>query len=171
MEEAAVVSFPQMDAATFAPQLVWLAITFVVLYFVMARVVVPRITGILETRDAKVASDLGAAGAMKAQADTALANYERLSAQARATAQQLAAEARAAANAKQAAELEALDGRLAATGRKAEADVAAARAKAMEGLRDLAAEIAQATAEKLVGTKLNRDAAAKAVDAELKAGK
>ena len=161
---------PQLDAATYAPQIVWLVITFAVLYFLMARAALPRIAAILAARDAKITGDLNAAQAMKVQAEGAQANYDRVTAETRANAQRVTAAAREAATALQAKEIAALDARLAEQARKADAGVAAARAKAMDGLRDLAAELAQVTAEKLVGSKVDRQAAVKAVDAELKKG-
>ena len=161
---------PQMDFAMYAPQIVWLVITFAVLYFLMARAALPRIAAILAARDAKITNDLNAAQAMKVQADAAQANYDRIAAETRANAQRVTAAAREVATALQAKEIAALDARLAEQARKADAGVAAARAKAMDGLRDLAAELAQVTAEKLLGAKVDRQAAAKAVDAELKKG-
>ncbi|HHI81664.1 MAG TPA: F0F1 ATP synthase subunit B', partial [Rhizobiales bacterium] len=41
---------PQLDTSTFMPQLVWLAITFFVLYVIMTRLALPRIGGAIEQR-------------------------------------------------------------------------------------------------------------------------
>src|SRR5688572_1292337 len=44
--------FPPFNPETFASQLLWLAITFAFLYFMMSRIAIPRIGGILESRRA-----------------------------------------------------------------------------------------------------------------------
>ncbi len=41
--------FPPFDSTTFASQLLWLAITFGVFYWIMKNVAVPRIAGIWKT--------------------------------------------------------------------------------------------------------------------------
>ncbi|MBM3518788.1 MAG: F0F1 ATP synthase subunit B', partial [Alphaproteobacteria bacterium] len=63
---------PQMEFATYAPQLIWLLITFVVLYLLMARVALPRIAGALEARRERIAEDLERAEAFKKSAEAAL---------------------------------------------------------------------------------------------------
>jgi F-type H+-transporting ATPase subunit b len=87
----------------------------------------------------------------------------------RAKAQKLAAEARERSQAEQTARTAKLDAQLAEQTKKANADIAAARKKAMDSLRDVAIDIAQAAAERVTGNSVSKDAAATAVDAELKA--
>src|SRR5512134_2975918 len=87
---------PQLDPTYFPPQLIWLAITFIGLYLVMARVALPRIGEVLETRAERIRSDLDHAGKHKAKADEVMAAYERALAEARAKAQAQAREQAAA---------------------------------------------------------------------------
>jgi F0F1-type ATP synthase membrane subunit b/b' len=53
---------------SFAPQLVWLAIAFVVLYLVMSRLAIPAISDTIDKRQGKIQGDLDAAE--KANEDT-----------------------------------------------------------------------------------------------------
>ena len=84
--------FPPFDSTFFASQLLWLVITFVVLYLLMSRLVLPRIGGILEDRRDRIARDLDQADRLKQQADDAIASYERALAEAKAGAFTIAAE-------------------------------------------------------------------------------
>lgn len=162
---------PQMDFTTYAPQLVWLVITFVLLYFLMSRMALPRIERILTTRENRIEGDLREAAEFGAKAEAAQKAFDKVQAETRAKAQKLAAEARERANAEQAARTAKLDAQLAEQSKKAEGEINAARTKAMSSLRDVAIDIAQAAAERVTGGSVSKDAAAKAVDAELKGGK
>ena len=86
--------FPPFDATTFASQLLWLTLTFVALYLLMARVALPRVGAIIENRRQRVAGDLADAQRFKDQSDSAIAAYEKALADARGRAQTLANEAR-----------------------------------------------------------------------------
>ncbi len=144
-------AFPPFDSTTFASQLVWLAITFIVLYVLMAKVALPKIGGIIESRQKRIADDIAEAGALKAQSDAALAAYEKALADARAGAQAIANETRD----KQAAEAEArrktLEDGLNAKLAEAEKTIAATKQAAMANVRGIAADATKAIVERLIG--------------------
>ena len=49
---------PQLDVSTWPNQLLWLAITFTVGYFLMAKVITPRIGSVLDIRKQTISDDL-----------------------------------------------------------------------------------------------------------------
>ena len=165
---ALAAGLPQLDTSKFAPQVIWLAITFAVLYVLMARVALPRIGHVLEERRHKIDQNLKKAESLKGDAEAAAEAYEGAMADARARAGNVLSDVREGA-AGEAAERQAeLGARLHADIQEAEARIAEARDKAVAGIRDLAAEVAHSAAEKLAGETLDAGAVRSAVDAALK---
>ena len=162
---------PQLDPEVFSPQLVWLAITFVILYLLMARVALPRIGEVLESRQDKIAHDLDAAATLKTEADTVLAEYEKALAEARAKAQTVLAEA-AEARAREAEELmAALNAKLAEQLGEAEARIAKAKHGALASIETVVAEIAQSAAERLIGAPVDDALVKTAVETATREGR
>src|SRR5690349_955171 len=62
---------PQIDQISeiFASQFFWLFVTFGLIYLVVGRGMVPKISGTVEARDKRIADDLAAAEAARAEAD------------------------------------------------------------------------------------------------------
>ncbi len=161
---------PQLDFTTFAPQLVWLAITFVVLYLLMAKGALPRIAEVLEERQDRIADDLEQAQKLRGEADQAIRAYEEALVEARERAHSMGLQARDAAQAaadKRSAEHEEKAQRTMA---EAEARIVAARAEAMGNVREVASEAARAATAKLIGVEIDGPAALHAVDGALKEG-
>lgn len=142
---------PQLDATTFAAQIVWLAICFVVLYVIMSQVVIPRIGGILEDREARIRGDLDKAQALKADTDQAIANYEKRLAEARANAQAIIGEMKAAVAAETDARRREIEADLSARQAEAEKKIAAQRESALASLDEVAVSVTAALVEKLSG--------------------
>src|SRR5258707_10890662 len=78
---------PQLDPSTSPSQLFWLAVVFVVLLILMARVGLPRVREVVETGAAKIDGDLAAASDARGRSEALLADYEKALAAARAEAQ------------------------------------------------------------------------------------
>ena len=67
---------PQLDPATFAPQLFWLAVIFTLFYLALSRLVLPRIEHVLKDRTTKIGGDLQAARDAQHRADKEAEHYE-----------------------------------------------------------------------------------------------
>lgn len=160
--------FPPFDPATFAPQLIWLAITFGALYLLMSRVALPRVKNILETRAAKIASDLDAAAAAKVKADEAGVAYDKTLADAKSRAQAMAQDTHAKLAAETDAQRHALEAELNGKLAAAEAQIAEMKTKAMSNVEGIAKDAAAAIVQQITGKPANAEVIASAV-ASLKA--
>ena len=143
--------FPPFESEHFPSQLVWLAISFVLLYVLMSRIALPRIGGIMAARSKVISDDLAAAEQLKERSNAAQAAYEKALADARGRAQGIAAATRE----QQARQTEELHKRLEAqlNERLAAADqsIAKSRNAAMSNVKSIAAETASAIVERLIG--------------------
>ncbi len=159
---------PQFDLTVWSPQLVWLTISFVLLYLLMSRVALPRVSSILEDREFRISDSLRRAESLKQDAESAVAAYEKLMTDARAKAHEQVHTVRDRA-ARDAAERHAeLNDRLSAEVAAAETRIAAARDQAVGELRGLAVEVAGAAVERLMGEKLDPAAVSTAVDGAMR---
>ena len=158
-------AFPPFETSTFPSQLLWLAITFGALYYVMSKVALPKIGAIIEQRKARIARDLDDAAAMQQQADAAAAAHEKTLADARLRAQGVAQEARDRLAAEAEAKRKALEAELAARLAAAEAQIAATRTRAMTNVESIAVDAAGAIVERVLGRPADSAAIAAAVAA------
>jgi F-type H+-transporting ATPase subunit b len=142
---------PQLDFHSFAPQLVWLVIAFVVLYLVMSKLAVPAISDTLAKRQAKIQGDLDAAEKANEDTRALVAAYEKRLADSREESRRLQREQAEADSGVAAARFSELGERL--NGRIAEAEkrIAGQRDVVMAGLEQMASEIAQSAYAKLAG--------------------
>ncbi len=160
---------PQLDPHVFAPQLIWLAISFAILYFLMAKVALPRVGRVMEERQERIEDNLETAEELKKQADAEAEAHQKALVgareQARSAIQQAVTAEQATASAKQ----EELGNRLAAQIRDAEAEIVRAKTAARASVREAAVGVALAAVERLIGTKPNESAVGGAVDNALRA--
>jgi F-type H+-transporting ATPase subunit b len=159
---------PQFDPTTFAPQLVWLGITFLALYLLMSKLIIPRVSGILAQREDRIDGNLQRAEALKEEAAQVLAAYQKAIADARAQAQSALAKAGADIAAATAAREAEFAKKMADQTAAAEAGIRAAKVKALADVRGIAAEVAALMAGKLIGASVDGGAVTQAVDSVMK---
>ena len=166
-EAAHKTGLPQLAVETFAGQLFWLAIAFVVLYVLLATVAIPKIRGVLEARQGKIAGDLAQASALKAQADAALKAYEKDVADARARARALADETRSQMKAESDAKRHDAEAKLATDIQAAEATIQGLKTAALANVKTVAAESAADIVTRLSGETITAGEAEAAVVAAM----
>lgn len=164
-EGQAKAGLPQLDPSTFAPQLIWLAITFAALYFLMSRVALPRVAEVLETRADHINDDLRRAEEARTEAEAVMQAYEKALVDARDKARAAAAEATDFAK-RTAEERERAAGQtLVQEAAAADARIAAAKSEALGRVRAVAADVAAAATKRLGGFDVDAGKAQAAVDA------
>ncbi len=131
---------PQFDPTFFAPQLFWLFLTFVTLYVLMTVVALPKIGAVLDERQRKIDDNLDKAAQLKAEAEAAVAAYERALSESRAHAHSVIKEAsdRLAPEAEQI--------------KDGETRIAQAKDKALANVRDVAVDVAGSVFARPVGS-------------------
>lgn len=152
-----VKAFPPLDATTFVPQLIWLGLSFALLYVLLKRLVLPRVGQVIGERQERIDRDLAEARRIKVETETAIADYEKALADARAKAQKIAQESRDTLAAEIAKERAGVEAKIAAKTAEAEKSIAAAKSAAMAQVEDVAKETAKALVSELIGQEPTAD--------------
>jgi F-type H+-transporting ATPase subunit b len=166
-EQAAEKGMPQLHVPDFAPQLFWLAVWFIVLYVLMAKLGLPRIAVVLEARRQRREDDLLRAGRLKAEAEEASAAFQRTMSEARAEAQAVLKETTDRLAADAAERQRALAARLAEQIAAAERQIAATKEQALSEVRGIAIDVGRSVVEKLTGSAPDAARLTAAVDSRL----
>lgn len=156
---------PQFQFEHWAGQIIWLILIFAVLYALLAKVFVPKLRKIIDTRAETIAAAVADARKVQAEAESQAAAAKAEVEQARGQSRSLASDAKAKAAAELAKSQAAEDDRLAGEMATAEARIREMRDAAMTNVRGIAVETAQAMVEKLTGA----PASAESVEAAMAA--
>ena len=158
---------PQLDPSSLPSQLFWLAITFYILYRLMADRVLPRIAEVLEERSERISNDLEQAEALKKSAEEVIKAYEDELAKARTNAQAAIAKVQREvsdyASQRQQEESTKWAERIA----EAELRIAAAKRTAEADLKNMVTDVSHDLTVKLTGIAPSRKAMSKAIDEAL----
>jgi len=150
-EAAASGGLPQFDFSTWSSQITWLIIVFGLLYFILAKFILPKLGSTITERGDRIADDLDAASRMQREAEDAQKSYERALADAKAKAHNVAESTRQSVNDEIAKELEVADAQAAEQAVIAEARIKKIREGAMANIDSVASDAASEIVAKLLG--------------------
>lgn len=154
-EEGAGGGMPQLDSSTYASQILWLILTFSLLYYLLKTKALPRVADILEARQERISNDLDKAANLRAEAESAAEEYAKVVADAQAKASEAIKATRDKVTADIAERGAALDKKLAEKIANAEAAIDAARQSALAELDTVAVSAAQAATQQLIGVEVS----------------
>lgn len=155
--------FPPLETEFFASQLLWLAITFGLLYWMMSKFLAPRLAGIIENRHDRIAFDIDAADRMRLDADEAQAAYEQELATARDRSHLIGQDAREKARADAEIERKRTEGDLERQLEEAQARIGEIKTRALADVDAIAVETTETILEALAGVSASREDVASAV--------
>lgn len=159
---------PQLDPSSFPSQIFWLAVSFLLLFWLFKTKALPRVGEVLESRQDRIAADLDRATKLREEAEAALVRYQKVVADAQGKASGQIAATRERLIAENTARQAELDADLAAKVEAAEQRIQAARDAALAELHNVAVEVAQAATQRLIGREVPRAAAEAALAAVTK---
>lgn len=133
---------PQLDITTFPNQIFWLVVTLVVIFTILNRVALPRVSAVLAERQGTLSKDLAAAEEFKARALQAEETYNKALAEARTQAQAIIAQTRAEIAEDLAKASAKADAQIAAKAAESEARIAEIRANAVKSVQEVATQAA-----------------------------
>jgi len=160
-------AFPPFAPETYASQLLWFAIAFGLLYYVMSRIALPRVAAVMESRSQRIAADLAEAEKLRVESEAAGAAYEKSLNDARTKAKAIAQEMRDALTAESEAKRKSLEGELHQRLGAAETAISSRTQDAMASVRGIAGDTATAIVERLTGQAPDRRAVEAALDRAL----
>ena len=159
---------PQLDITVFPTQLFWFALTFIALYLILWKVALPRVTEVRESRQVRIESDLEKAEALKMEAEAALADYEKTIAEATAKAQDSVREAARKMSEDAEQQRNDLSARLSDQLAAAEKRIADEKEKAISEIGEIAGDLTQAVASRLISSEISQEEANAAVAAVMR---
>ena len=151
-------------------QLFWLLVIFGLVYIVVGKGMVPKVTETVGMRDTQIASDLAAAQAARDSADEAEETWRQRENANREAAQELVNTAKVKSQASTEAKLATVQAGIDTQLEEAEARIAASRAKAAAEIENVAAEAAQDIAARLANVSVTSAAAKSAVQEAMNHG-
>ena len=155
---------PQLDPEFWISQIFWLTITFGILYLVLSKFILPKISSNLELRKSKIQENIEAAEKQRESSEIKLKEYDEIILKSKIEAKNIFKNAREKIIKDINSKKEILDKQIDDEINNAEKEIEALRKVAAEKINKIAIETSSDLLKKLIGTEINNSSISAIVD-------
>ena len=155
---------PQLNPEFWISQIFWLTLTFGILYLVLSKLILPKISANLESRKLQILENIEAADKQREDSETKLKDYEEIISKSRLDAKTIFNQAREKALKDINAKREVLDKQIDDEINKAEEEIKTLRKSAPDKINKIAIETSSELVQKLIGAEVNNSSISAIVD-------
>ena len=155
---------PQLDPEFWISQIFWLTITFGILYLVLSKFILPKISSNLELRKSKIQENIEAAEKQRESSEIKLKEYDEIILKSKIEAKNIFKNARDKIIKDINSKKEILDKQIDDEINNAEKEIEALRKVAAEKINKIAIETSSDLLKKLIGTEINNSSISAIVD-------
>ena len=155
---------PQLNPEFWVSQIFWLTITFGILYIVLSKLILPKISANLEIRKAQILENIEAAEKQREESELKIKEYEEIVQNSKNQAKNYINQAKEKVLKDINLKKETLDKNLNEEIKKAESEITNFKSKAPEKINKIAAETSADIIQQLIGTEVNNSSISAIVD-------
>ena len=146
---------PQLNPEFWISQIFWLTLTFGILYIILSKLILPKISANLELRRSQIQENIEAADKQREESETKLKEYEEIILKSKLNAKKIFKETREKALKDINLKKDSLDRQINEEIKKAEAEINALKKNAPEKINKIAIEASSEILKNLIGTEIN----------------
>tara|TARA_B100001142_G_C13933733_1_gene500380 strand:- start:36 stop:620 length:585 start_codon:yes stop_codon:yes gene_type:complete len=155
---------PQLDPEFWISQIFWLTLFFGILYIILSKVILPKISSNLESRKSQILENIEAAEKQRKEADQKIKEYDEIVLKGKKEAKEYINQLKKNVLKEVNLKKENLDNQLDDEIQKAESEIKDLKDKAPEKINKIAIEISSELIQKLIGTEINNSSISAIVD-------
>ena len=155
---------PQLNPEFWVSQIFWLTITFGLLYVVLSKIILPKISANLEFRKSQISDNIEAADKQREQSESKLKEYDEIILKSKIEAKNIFNQAREKAFKDINAKKEVLDRQIDEEIKKVDEEINQLRKDAPTKINKIAIETVSVLTQKLIGTEVNNSSISAIVD-------
>jgi len=155
---------PQLNPEFWISQIFWLTLTFGILYIVLSKLILPKISDNLESRKSQILENIEAAEKQRQNSEEKLKEYEEIVSKSKMEAKNIFNQAREKALKDISAKKEVLDKQIDEEINKAEREIKELQSGAAEKINKIAIETSSELIQKLIGAEVNNSSISAIVD-------